>query len=77
MPNRQTIDLAKERLLIPTLWRLLELPGNPKASCRSPFRKDKKPSFSIYDRGRRPLLLAQNYPIAPPLTSGAKPSFVS
>jgi hypothetical protein len=53
MPSREQIELAKERVLIPTLWRILNLPGNPKACCRSPFRKDKHPSFSIYDSGRR------------------------
>src|SRR5262249_24307165 len=45
-------DLAKERLRIPDLWRLLGLPGEPKACCRSPFRKEKRPSFSIFDEGR-------------------------
>jgi len=52
MPSRESIDRAKELLPIPKLWRLLGLPGEPKACCRSPFRKEKKPSFSIFDRGR-------------------------
>jgi hypothetical protein len=53
MPSREAIDLAKERLSIPTLWRWLDLPGEPKTSCLSPFRDERHPSFSIYDRGRR------------------------
>ena len=42
-------ESAKERLTIPELWRLLNLPGNPGRSCRSPFREDRNPSFSVYD----------------------------
>jgi hypothetical protein len=51
--SRADIDAAKERLRIPELWRLLNLPGQPKASCRSPFRDDKRASFSIFDEGRQ------------------------
>jgi hypothetical protein len=47
------LQAAKERLLIPALWLLLNLPGKPGHLCRSPFRKDRNPSFSIYDGGRR------------------------
>jgi hypothetical protein len=50
--SRTAIDAAKQRLDIPTLWRLLELPGKPRKICRSPFRQDKHPSFSIFDQGR-------------------------
>lgn len=50
MPDLQA---AKERLLIPQLWLRLGLPGQPSPSCRSPFRADRNPSFSIYDGGRR------------------------
>jgi hypothetical protein len=53
MLDRRLIELAKQQLTIPELWRRLQLPGEPKASCRSPFRKDRKPSFSIYDEGRQ------------------------
>lgn len=52
MPSREQIDLAKERLRIPELWERLELPGKPKPCCHSPFRKDKHPSFLIFDGGR-------------------------
>lgn len=48
-----SIDELKARLDIPTVWRLLQLPGEPGKSCTSPFRPDKKPSFSVYDAGRR------------------------
>jgi hypothetical protein len=51
--SRQAIDAAKDKLRIPELWRLLELPGQPRKSCRSPFRKERNASFSIYDQGRR------------------------
>ena len=48
-------DLAavKERLLIPELWARLGLPGQARVSCRSPFRPERQPSFSIYDSGRQ------------------------
>jgi hypothetical protein len=43
------MDLAqgKERLNIHGLWRLLDLPGDPKVCRRSPFREDKSASFSV------------------------------
>ena len=43
---------ALARLTISEVWRRLGLPGKPGASCRSPFREDRHPSFSIYDGGR-------------------------
>jgi hypothetical protein len=43
---------AKERLGIPDIWRRLDLPGQPAVSCRSPFREDRKPSFSVSKDGR-------------------------
>lgn len=53
----QRIQEAKSRLLIPDLWRMLNLEGQPPrngtGACRSPFRPDKHPSFSIYDEGRK------------------------
>jgi hypothetical protein len=47
------IQAAKERLKIPELWHLLGLPGQPARSCKSPFRDDRKPSFSVYEEGKR------------------------
>jgi hypothetical protein len=48
-----TLEEAKDRLTIPSLWAQLDLPGKPRTSCRSPFREDRKPSFSVYDNGRK------------------------
>ena len=47
------LQAAKDRLTIPELWAMLGLPGKPGRSCRSPFREDRNPSFSIYDGGHR------------------------
>ncbi len=46
-----TIDEAKQRLTIRNLWALLDLPGEPKVSCKSPFREERKPSFSVSPDG--------------------------
>jgi hypothetical protein len=48
-----TLEEAKDRLTIPSLWAQLDLPGKPMTSCRSPFREDRTPSFSVYDDGRK------------------------
>jgi len=45
--NRQELDAAKARVSIADAWRALGLPGEPRRSCRSPFREDRHPSFSI------------------------------
>jgi hypothetical protein len=50
--GQSPLDRAKERLTIPAAWALLGLPGVPKAICRSPFREDRKASFSISDDGK-------------------------
>ena len=50
MPS-PSIAEAKDRLLIPELWRILDLPGTPSKSCRCPWREDHKPSFSVSDDG--------------------------
>jgi hypothetical protein len=47
------LQAAKEELPIPALWHLLNLAGKPGKSCKSPFREDRNPSFSIYDDGRK------------------------
>lgn len=46
-----SIEEAKARLTIPNIWARLDLPGKPDKSCCSPFRADRRPSFSIYDNG--------------------------
>lgn len=50
---RSDLDEIKSRVTIPEAWRLLGLPGEPRRSCRSPFRQDKSPSFSIFADDRR------------------------
>jgi len=47
------LQAAKERLTIPALWAMLNLPGKPAKSCRSRFREDRNASFSVYDDGRK------------------------
>lgn len=53
MRNLTTSPLAraKERLRIPDLWDRLALDGTPSKSCRSPFRDDRAPSFSVSEDG--------------------------
>ena len=43
-----TIAEAKQRLSITGVWPILGLTGKPSKSCKSPFRADKRPSFSVY-----------------------------
>ena len=56
-PGRQAVDvfaIAKQTYTIPEMWRMLQMPGEPKVGMNcSPFREERKPSFSIYDGGRR------------------------
>src|SRR5260221_4737469 len=57
MISRSDLDAAKERLRIPELWRILNLPGEPVTRdgikfC-SPLRPDAHPSCSFYDGCRR------------------------
>jgi len=42
-----------ERLDIRQVWRVLSLPGEPGKCVCSPFREEKKPSFSLYEDGGR------------------------
>ena len=46
------LEVAKERIRIPDLWRELGLEGEPRKHCRCPFHEDRSPSFSIFDDGR-------------------------
>ncbi len=43
---------AREKYTIADIWQALGLEGEPRASCRSPFREDRTPSFSIFDDGK-------------------------
>jgi hypothetical protein len=47
------LKAALERLTVPDVWLLLGLEGKPGKSCRSPFRTDRHPSFSVYAEGQR------------------------
>ena len=47
MKNNTPISAAKQRLRIPALWVHLGFSGEPKTSCRCPWRDDHKPSFSV------------------------------
>ena len=55
--SRSELDSAKERLRIPELWRILNLPGEPitrdGVKFSSPLRPDVHPSCSFYDGGKR------------------------
>ncbi|MBV9877605.1 MAG: hypothetical protein JO025_22960 [Verrucomicrobia bacterium] len=50
--SRSDLDAAKDRLLIPELWRILSLPGEPptrdQLKFSSPLRTDAHPSCSFY-----------------------------
>ena len=45
--NRSALDTAKQRLPISAAWRALGLPGEPARTCKSPFREERHPSFSL------------------------------
>ena len=50
---KHDLQALKEQLTIPEVWQRLGLSGKAAPSCRSPFRPDRSPSFSIYENGRR------------------------
>jgi CHC2 zinc finger len=45
--GQSTLADAKARLNIYGLWNHFNFTGKPLASCRSPFREDERPSFSV------------------------------
>jgi hypothetical protein len=47
------LKAALEKLTIYDVWHMLGLEGKPGKTCRSPFRNDRNPSFSIYENGRK------------------------
>ena len=47
------LNEAKLALNVADAWHRLGLAGEPRKSCRSPFREDRSPSFSVYDDGHR------------------------
>jgi hypothetical protein len=44
--------MARDKYTVPDAWLMLRLSGEPKSTCRSPFREDKSPSFSIHSDGK-------------------------
>lgn len=50
--GRDIFNEARHQLTITDAWVALGLPGSPKPSCRSPFRDERSPSFSIFDDGK-------------------------
>jgi 5S rRNA maturation endonuclease (ribonuclease M5) len=51
-PPRDIFAEAREKYTIADVWAAFGFAGEPKASCKSPFREDKRPSFSIYNDGK-------------------------
>ena len=49
--DRSALDEAKRLVPISTAWHALNLPGEPARLCRSPFREEHRPSFSITPDG--------------------------
>ncbi len=41
------LEEAKRRIRVPELWRHFGYQGDPKPSCKCPWRDEKKPSFSV------------------------------
>jgi hypothetical protein len=46
-----TVSEAKERVSVADLWGRYGFEGNPSRSCRSPFREERTPSFSVFAGG--------------------------
>lgn len=44
---------ARDKISIDQAWVMLALPGEPKKSCRSPFREERTASFTIFDNGTK------------------------
>jgi hypothetical protein len=49
----RSLDDLKARYRIDDAWRDLGFPGTPSKSCRSPFRDETNPSFSVFSEGGR------------------------
>lgn len=47
------LEEAKAALNVADAWCRLGLADKPSKSCRSPFREDRSPSFSVYENGHR------------------------
>ena len=53
MFENSPLEAAKDRLSIPAVGAMMFPDWKPGQSCRCPWRDDKKPSFSVYESGRR------------------------
>ena len=53
LPLRGSLAHAKDRLTVADMGAMFYPDWRPAKTCRSPFREDSKPSFSIFDNGRR------------------------
>lgn len=53
IPLRDILAQAKDRLTVTDVGAMLYPDWRPGKTCRSPFREDRKPSFSVFDNGRR------------------------
>ncbi len=51
-PAVSALELAKEKLAIPDLWRMRNWRDKPGRSCRVPYREDRTPSGSVLSGGR-------------------------
>jgi hypothetical protein len=52
-PEREDIfSAAVAAFSIADAWRMLGYEGEPKRACKSPFREDRTPSFSIHNDGK-------------------------
>jgi hypothetical protein len=49
--SRDIFAEARDKYTIADLWMAFGFDGQPKGSCRSPFRQDRTPSFSIHHDG--------------------------
>ena len=43
---------ARDMFRVSDLWEKFGFEGKPSSSCKSPFREDRSPSFSIFDDGK-------------------------
>lgn len=53
---KTTVEQVRSEYTISRVWRMIGLPGSPPREgvgpCRSPFREDNQPSFSICHGGK-------------------------
>lgn len=53
MIDKQNIERIKEAFTIDQAWHALALAGEPRRSCRVPWREDKRASLALYEDMRR------------------------